>query len=114
MTSCLSLLGAFALVASSPGLHAGGVAPSPSAPVASAGRSSETGQADGSIVGIDTERGRVTLKHGAIVGLGMPAMTMVFRVADPSMLRYLKAGDGVRFTVVRADNFFTVTQLTRR
>lgn len=112
MTKHFPLFGAFALFAQALGLHAGEV--TASAPIASASRSSETGHADGSIVGIDIERSRVTLKHGAIEGLGMPAMTMVFRVADPSMLVHLKAGDGVRFTVVRADNFFTVTQLARR
>lgn len=82
--------------------------------MAGATRSSQTGRADGTIIGIDAERGRITLKHGAIEGLGMPAMTMVFRVAEPSMLMELKAGDDVRFTVIRADNFFTVTQLGRR
>ena len=82
--------------------------------LASVSRPGETGQAEGSIVAIDTQQGRVTLKHGAIEGLGMPAMTMVFRVADPSLLVPLKVGDGVRFTVVRAENYFTVTQLLRR
>jgi len=112
MTKYLLLLGAFALFSLPPGVHAGDM--TVAAPGGPANRSGETGQAEGSVVGIDIERGRVTLKHGAIDGLGMPAMTMVFRVADPSMLAHLKAGDAVRFTVVRVDNFFTVTQLTRR
>ena len=110
MKKYLTLLGSLALLAPSLTVHAG----EERAPIASATRSVETGHADGTIVGIDADRGRITLKHGAIEGLGMPAMTMVFRVADPSMLMQLKAGDGVRFTVVRADNFFTVTQLARR
>lgn len=104
------LLGVLALLAPPLVSHAGGEP----APIAAATRSSETGHADGTIVGIDAERSRITLKHGAIEGLGMPAMTMVFRVAGPSMLVQFKAGDGVRFTVTRADNFFTVTQLARR
>lgn len=110
MTSYLPLLGALVLLSPPLTSHAGGEP----APLASMTRSSETGHADGTIVGIDAERGRITLKHGAIEGLGMPAMTMVFRVADLSMLTQLKAGDGVRFTVIRADNLFTVTQLVRR
>jgi Cu/Ag efflux protein CusF len=112
MKKYLPMLGAFALLSLPLALHAGGEPAS--APIATATRSGETGHADGTIIGIDAERGRITLKHGAIEGLGMPAMTMVFRVADPSMLMQLKAGDGVRFTVIRADNFFTVTQLARR
>jgi len=104
------LLGALALLAPPLISHAGGEP----APITSVTRSSEAGHADGTIVGIDAGRGRITLKHGAIEGLGMPAMTMVFRVADPSMLMQFKAGEAVRFTVTRADNFFTVTQLARR
>jgi Cu(I)/Ag(I) efflux system periplasmic protein CusF len=112
MNRHLSLLSALALLLPPPSLHAAGE--SASAPIASATRSSDTGHADGMIVGIDADRGRITLKHGAIEGLGMPAMTMVFRVADPLMLMQLKAGDGVSFTVTRSNNFFTVTQLARR
>lgn len=110
MKSYLPLLGALAWLLPQLTSHAGGEP----ARLASMTRSSETGHADGAIVGIDAERGRITLKHGVIEGLGMPAMTMVFRVADASMLMQLKVGEAVRFTVIRADNFFTVTQLARR
>jgi Cu(I)/Ag(I) efflux system protein CusF len=112
MKKYLPLLGAFALLCPPLAAHAGGEPAS--APIAAAARSGETGQAEGTIVGIDAERGRITLKHGAIAGLGMPAMTMVFRVADPSILVQMKTGEAVRFTVVRADNFFTVIRLARR
>ncbi len=112
MNGHLSIISALPLLLLPPSLHAAGEPAS--APIAAATRSAETGHADGTILGIDAERGRITLKHGPIEGLGMPAMTMVFRVADPSMLMQLEAGDGVRFTVVRTDNFFTVTQLARR
>lgn len=70
--------------------------------------------AEGAIVEIDVAQGRITLKHGAIQGLGMPAMTMVFRVADPAMLLRVKPGDLVEFSVTRSDNFFTITQLLPR
>lgn len=112
MKKYFPLLGAFALLCLPPAAHAGGE--TASAQIAAAARSGETGHAEGTIVGIDAERGQITLKHGAIAGLGMPAMTMAFRVADPSMLVHMKAGEAVRFTVVRADNFFTVIQLARR
>ncbi|WP_332767629.1 efflux RND transporter periplasmic adaptor subunit [Phenylobacterium sp.] len=39
----------------------------------------------------------VTLSHGAIPGVGWPAMTMAFRLADPALARGLKVGDRVRF-----------------
>jgi Cu/Ag efflux protein CusF len=112
MTKYLPLLGAIAVLSQTLRLDAGEV--TASAPVGSASRSGEMGHADGTIVDIDAVRNRITLKHGAIEGLGMPAMTMIFRVADPTMLMQVKVGDSVSFTVTRANNFFTVTQLARR
>jgi Cu(I)/Ag(I) efflux system protein CusF len=70
--------------------------------------------AEGTVISIDSDQARVTLKHGAIQALGMPAMTMVFRAAEPAMLASLKPGDAVRFKVVRTENHFTLTQLSRR
>ena len=67
--------------------------------------------AEGMVVSIDIERTQVTLKHGAIRELGMPAMTMVFHAANPAILAQVKPGDVVRFTITRTDNRFTVTQL---
>ena len=46
---------------------------------------------------IDAAAGRVTLKHGAIKNLDMPAMTMVSVVKDKGALDRLKVGDKVRF-----------------
>lgn len=109
MNRHLPLLCAIALLVPPLSGQADGVSSPP--PVASAGRSGAVGHAEGTIIGIDAEHGRITLKHGVIEGLGMPAMTMVFRVAEPVMLAQLKPGDWVRFTTVRADNFFTVTEL---
>ena len=38
------------------------------------------------------------VKHGPIKGF-MQAMTMVYKVNPPSLLKPLKAGDTVRFTI---------------
>jgi Cu(I)/Ag(I) efflux system periplasmic protein CusF len=53
--------------------------------------------AEGEIRRVDAAGGRVTIKHGEIVALGMPPMTMVFRTKDPTLLQGLKVGDTVRF-----------------
>ena len=53
----------------------------------------------------------VTLKHGEITNMGMPAMTMAFNVSDKKMLGNVKAGDKVRFRVEMLKNAPTVTRI---
>jgi uncharacterized cupredoxin-like copper-binding protein len=66
---------------------------------------------DGEVRKIDLDAGKLTLKHGEIRSLDMPAMTMVFVVKDKRMLERLKAGDKVRFRAVNEGGVFTVTDL---
>ena len=66
---------------------------------------------DGEVRKVDKEQGKVTLKHGAIANLDMPAMTMVFKVADPKMLDSIKAGDKVKFTAEKVNGALTVTAI---
>ncbi|MDG0833853.1 copper-binding protein [Roseateles saccharophilus] len=68
-------------------------------------------RSEGEVRKIDRAQGKLTLRHGPLENLGMPAMTMVFRVADPKMLDGLKEGDEVRFTAERANGAFTVTAI---
>ncbi|RQP21791.1 copper-binding protein [Piscinibacter terrae] len=68
----------------------------------------------GEIKKVDAGQGKVTLKHGPIENLGMPAMTMVYRVTDPAKLANLKAGDMVKFKADRLDGLFVLTALERR
>ena len=62
---------------------------------------------------VKVEGGRITLKHGEIKHLDMPAMTMSFRVKSPSLLEGLKGGDRVRFVAEKLDGQFTVTQILK-
>ena len=59
---------------------------------------------------IDKAQGKVTLAHEPIQSLGMPRMTMVFRVADPAMLDQVEPGDKVRFAADKVDGKYTVTR----
>lgn len=68
---------------------------------------------DGEIRKIDLENKKITLKHGEIKNLDMPAMTMVFAVKDPAMLEAVKAGDKVTFTVDKLGSTFTVMSLEK-
>ncbi|MES2401643.1 MAG: copper-binding protein [Pseudomonadota bacterium] len=60
---------------------------------------------------VDMETKKVTLKHGAIKNLDMPAMTMVFQVREPAMLANIKAGDKVRFHAEKSNGAIVVTDL---
>jgi Cu/Ag efflux protein CusF len=60
---------------------------------------------------VDRDANKITLKHGDIENLEMPAMTMVFAVKDPAMLDGLKPGDKVRFTAEKVGGAFTVTRI---
>ncbi len=83
-------------------------------PAATAGKSSPAGfLTDGEIRKVDTEQGKITIKHGPIENLGMPGMTMVFRVADPAMLSKVKPGDSIKFAADKVDGNFTVTRIER-
>ena len=68
----------------------------------------------GVISRIDVQNGKVGIKHEAIANLKMPAMTMVFRVADPALLKDLKVGDAVRFHAENPAGKLTVTAIQKR
>ena len=58
---------------------------------------------------INREVGKVKLKHGPIEKLGMPGMTMVFRVKDPALLDQVKEGEEVGVTIEMEGSKFFVT-----
>lgn len=67
-----------------------------------------TGSGEGEVRRIDTAAGKVTLRHGPLQGLDMPAMTMVFQAKDPGLLDRLKVGDKIRFVTTRDGKVFTL------
>ena len=69
--------------------------------------------AEGEIRKIDRKAKTVTLKHGPIQSIDMPAMTMVFNVKDPAVLEKLKPGDKVRFQAEMLGGEATVTSIER-
>lgn len=78
---------------------------------ASASTAQALAMADGNVRKIDAANGKVTLKHGPIVNLDMPGMTMVFRVQPPTLLNNIKVDDTVKFHAERIDGTFTVTAI---
>jgi mono/diheme cytochrome c family protein len=53
---------------------------------------------EGTIVAVAPQKQQIVLEHGEIKGF-MEAMTMGYRVNPPSLLKTVKAGDKVRFTI---------------
>ena len=66
---------------------------------------------DGEVRKVDKDAGKVTLRHGPIANLDMPAMTMVFKATDLKMLENLKEGDKVRFSADRIAGALAVTRM---
>ena len=52
----------------------------------------------GEVRKVDRTSGTVTLKHGPLIALNMPPMTMTFVAKQPALLANVKEGDRVRFT----------------
>lgn len=70
---------------------------------------------NGEVKKVDEAAKKITLKHGPIKSMGMDedGMTMVFRVQDPAMLKQVKAGDKVQFTVERGNDGIAITKLQK-
>ena len=66
---------------------------------------------DGEIRKVDKDAKKITIKHGPLQNLDMPAMTMVFQVKDPAILDKVKAGDKVKFQAEKLGGAFTVTKI---
>jgi RND family efflux transporter MFP subunit len=70
-------------------------------------------KAQGTVDEIDAKAGSVSLNHGPVASLKWPAMTMEFKVANPSLLKDLKPGAGVSFEFVeRQPGEWVITSLT--
>jgi Cu/Ag efflux protein CusF len=66
---------------------------------------------EGEVRKIDLEAKKITIRHGPIKNLDMPAMTMVFQVKDPALLEQVKTGDKVRFEAEKIGGQFTVMRI---
>lgn len=67
----------------------------------------------GTVQKVDEGAGKVTLDHERIPNIDMDAMTMAYKVQDPAMLKGLKSGEKVRFSVDRVNGSVTVTRIQK-
>ena len=65
----------------------------------------------GEVRKVDLTQGKLTIKHGPIDNLGMPAMTMVFNAGKADLLKTLKPGDNIKFRAEAAGGTLVVTEI---
>lgn len=82
------------------------VPPSPVSP-------SATAMARGEVKKVDSEAGTITVQHGVLDDLQMPAATTVFRVKDRALLNQVKQGDKINFGVSNASGLVTMIEIER-
>lgn len=81
-----------------------------------------TGKVDGSapvhvgvrVVKVNVPGQQLTISHGPVKKIGMPAMTMTFPVAETTHLKMLKRGDRVIIDVVNEGGVVTITGFTMK
>ena len=86
-------------------------APLPAGAAAQSAAVQSAVMSDGVVRKIDAATGRITLRHGPLVNLDMPAMTMVFQARPPALLEAVKVGDTVKFHAEEIDGVLTVTAI---
>ncbi|MFT5113877.1 MAG: Cu(I)/Ag(I) efflux system protein CusF [Parasphingorhabdus sp.] len=67
--------------------------------------------ATGVVKDVRMSSNKIKIKHGPIDRLGMPGMTMMFKVADPSLLQTVKKGSKIQFSLDNTDGGFTITKI---
>ena len=69
------------------------------------------GMSTGEVIKVDKATGKITLRHGPLDNLGMGAMTMVFKTAEPMMTERVKPGDKVWFVADMVGGALTITTM---
>lgn len=72
----------------------------------------QEGSGSGEVRRIDAAAGKITIKHGAISDLALPAITLVYQI-DPALLAGLQPGDQVKFTARRVDGHYVVVKISK-
>lgn len=67
--------------------------------------------AKGEVTKVNAAQKKVTIKHGELKNLDMPAMTMVFAVANDELMKKAKVGAQIEFIAERVNGRITVTDI---
>lgn len=69
-------------------------------------------QASGEVRRVNPAQGKITIKHGAIPQLELPAMSLVYQ-ADSKLLQGIQPGDKITFSAKREGNRYVVTKISK-
>lgn len=106
LTLAIGLSAATVAVAGDP--HAGHMAAHGASAKAAA---ASPAPSEGEIKKIDKQAGKITIKHGPLVNLDMPPMTMVFSAKEPAQLDAVKVGDKIQFVAEKNGRTLQASQL---
>ena len=89
----------------------------PAAVAQNAGAAANASEVVGMTVGVvkklDNDRQKITLQHEALENLGMPPMTVDFRLGKECLTENVDVGDRILFRAERIDGAFVVTRLQK-
>jgi Cu(I)/Ag(I) efflux system protein CusF len=66
---------------------------------------------EGVVTALNAKAGTVTIHHGPIAALKWPAMTMAFNANPPSLLKGIKVGQTVSFTLMQMGGSTSLTAI---
>ncbi|MGB3288620.1 MAG: copper-binding protein [Burkholderiaceae bacterium] len=69
---------------------------------------------DGVVKKVDRQTGMVSIEHGELKNVGMPAMTMAYKAKDAAMVKQAKEGEKVKFRLENLNGTYTITVLESR
>lgn len=65
----------------------------------------------GQVTKIDEAQAKLTIQHGPIKKFNMDAMEMIFKAADPAMVKAVKVGDKIDFHADKVNGQMTVIKI---
>ncbi|GAA4408397.1 RND transporter [Advenella faeciporci] len=68
--------------------------------------------AAGEVRRIQADKGKITIKHGPIVDLKLPAMTLIYNI-NPGLLKDIKPGDEVKFKALHQNDQYIITEIRK-
>ncbi|BEU97251.1 copper-binding protein [Acidovorax sp. DW039] len=83
----------------------------PGAAPSTPAQATEAELSEGEVLRWDARTGKVTLRHGPIANLGMPPMTMVFKVQNADQGSALQPGMKVRFRAEQLQGAYVLTHV---
>jgi len=79
--------------------------------VASTAALADAPPSQGEVKQVNKATGKLTIKHGPLANLDMPAMTMVFKAKDPALLDGVQVGDKIEFVAEQVNGLLQVCTL---